>query len=88
MLLLTSLLRVQNWILKALQSLNMYKVGGGGAGSAQGFLNDCLQGLVVWVDGDFMFAAQVVMPFIHAGHDRKTLFLNLSIISFCVSEGV
>ena len=35
-----------------------------------------------------MFAAQVVMPFIHAGHDRKTLFLNLSILSFCVAEGV
>ena len=35
-----------------------------------------------------MFAVQVVMPFIHAGHDRKTLFLDLSIVSFCVVEGV
>ena len=28
-----------------------------------------------------MFAVQVVMPFIHAGYDRKTLFLDLSIVS-------
>ena len=57
-------------------------------GSAQGFLKDCLLGLVVSVDCDVMFAVQVVMPFIHAGYDRKTLFLDLSIVSFYVAEGV
>ena len=57
-------------------------------GSAQGFLKDCLVGLVVSVDCDVMFAVQVVMPFIHAGYDRKTLFLDLSIVSFYVAEGV
>ena len=49
-------------------------------GSAQGFLKDCLQGLVVWVGCDLMIALQVVMPFIHAGYDRKTLFRYLSIV--------
>ena len=29
---------------------------------------------------DLMIALQVVMPFIHAGYDRKTLFLYLSIV--------
>ena len=56
--------------------------------SAQGFLKDCLPALVVSVDCDVMFAVQVVMPFIHAGYDRKTLFLDLSIVSFYVAEGV
>ena len=56
-------------------------------GSAQGFLKDCLQRLVVWVDCDVLFAVQVVMPFTHRGYDRKTLFLDLIIVSFCVAEG-
>ena len=34
-----------------------------------------------------MFAIQVVMPFIHRGYERKTLSLDLIIVSFCVAEG-
>ena len=35
-----------------------------------------------------MFTVQVVMPFIHAEYIRKSLFLDLSIVSFRVGEDV
>ena len=48
-------------------------------GSAQGFLKDCLQGLVVWVGCDLMITLQVAMPFIHLSQDSLSLFEH----SFC-----
>ena len=56
--------------------------------STQRFLENGLQRLLIRVDRYVMLSIWVMMPFLHTGHNRQALFLNLSIVIFCSTKGV